>query len=867
MNTPVFIAFDTETERTSYQNPVPDLVCLTHADAGENRGTIVTPVETDVKALVLGWLEKGYHVIGHNIAFDMSVLAFKYPDMLPDIFRAYNAGQVHDTMIREKLLNITLHGSLDSIEANGTTIQVRYALKDLEKKYLGIDRSDLKDDEDSPRLNYAIYKDVPLQKWAPEFVSYAIDDAIDTGLVFQAQEVERQRCIDVTGYDPFLPALESFRTRTAFSLRLIECTGSLLDGNRVLEVTKQFEEEYNQPRLRDPLIAAGLLIPEQPPQPHANGAIDHLSTCPGHKDHPDYKKGRKFKGADKCACPPKMRAGEPEHSPQKPLFQFIWNLAAKNPDIKAWPSDGCVKTLKAEGVYEKFVVKGCFTKEVILSTNIEDEIKRLRAKLKRLQTEPVKTFEINTRIDKIKDEIAYLTRRKEDGWVVLFPDDMTLCVDAEWTETFAPLDPLLSIWEERKATRKIVTDYLPKMYYTDPATGVMAPAAIIRGAFNPMVKSGRCSSFTSKLYPSRNEQNVDPRVRPCTIPRPGNVIISTDYSGMELGTLAQKCIQLFGHSELGAKINAGIDTHAFLAAQIAFAMDEQFASAVRSCGVPLTTDGIFSVFKEAKGVKEPCETELSDFAAVFRRNHPDDFIKTPDKKVTWANFFKHYRTLAKPTGLGYPGGLGAATFISYAKATFSLRLDLETAKKLKQIWLETFPEMVEYLAYAPKHLVDINHPGEEYEDEDGNLVTDTWYAYDTPRGMHRAKCSFCECANGMGLQSFSAEGALEALNRVTEAMWLAGTDKDLSRGNDPFDRCYLIGFIHDEILWESPDDEFITERAKEVERIMVEAMQELTPDVKAGASSVAMRRWYKEAEGKYDENGKMIIWEPEAGKV
>lgn len=809
-----YISFDTETDRISYTNPVPEVICLTHSEAGSNSGCIVTPVETSLPALLHSWIDAGTHLIGHNIAYDMSVLAFQYPDLLPWIFYAYNAGLVHDTMIREKLLNICVHGNLDVLEVNGATVQIRYALKDLEQKYLGIDRSALKDDDDSPRLNYNIYKGVPLDKWSPEFLSYAIDDAIDTGAVFMKQEAARERCIAATGYDPLLPSLELFRTKVGFSLRLIECTGSLLDGDRVLKVAKQFEEEYNNPRLRDPLIAAGLLVPDAPPSPYANGAIDHLITCPGNPAHPLYKKGKKFKGMDACACPPKMKAGEPEHSPQKPLFEYVWNLAGKFPElIKAWPADACIKNLKIAGQYDQVVRGGAFTKE-------------------------------------------YLTANP------VLPDGITLTVAAEWTETFAPLDPLLSIWEERKAIRKIVTDYLPKMFYTDPATGLSSPAKIIRGAYNSMVKSGRCSSFAGKLYPSRNEQNVDPRVRPCTVPRPGNVIVSTDYNGMELGTLAQKCVQMFGYSEMANKINQGIDTHAYLAAQIAFNMDSDFAGIVTEMGLGNNADNIFSVFKELKKVEDSCEAELPGFTSAYRRNHPDKFPDTgdgSDKKVQWANFFKHYRTLAKPTGLGYPGGLGAATFISYAKATFSLRLDLETAKKLKQIWLETYPEMEAYLKSIPKQMVDPHHPGEEYEDDDGVIQVDTWYAYDTPRGMHRSKCTFCECANGMGLQSFSAEGALDALNRVIETVWSA-KEGDLLYG------VLIIGFIHDEILYESPHDNLLGKRARAIEKIMIDAMAEITPDVKAGASSAAMYRWDKNAEGKWEndgtENERLLIWEP-----
>jgi hypothetical protein len=44
-------------------------------------------------------------------------------------------------------------------------------------------------------------------------------------------------------------------------------------------------------------------------------------------------------------------------------------------------------------------------------------------------------------------------------------------------------------------------------------------------------------------------------------------------------------------------------------------------------------------------------------------------------------------------------------------------------------------------------------------------------------------------------------------------------------------------------------------------------MAELTPNVKAGASSAAMYRWDKNAEGKWENEGtedeRLLIWEPE----
>ena len=799
---PKVIAFDSETERMSYHTAVPELMCLTHSEAGSNSGSIVTPWDNSIDTLVKGWWDAGHHTVAHNTAFDLSVLAWKYPHLLPDIFKALDNGLIHDTLLREKLLNITLHGDIEKLEVNGAYMQIRYALIDLEKKYLNLDRSDLKDQEDSPRTNYSILKNVSLTQWPEEYISYAVDDAINCGQIFEQQEIERQRCIDRTGYDPFVT--EAFRTRVSFALRLIECTGSLLDGEMVEKVAAMYREDYNKPALRDPLLAAGLLLPEVPPQPYANGAQEHVPTC----RYLDKKVSKKNRDKNPCGCPPKMKAAEAEKSPTRPLFQIIWNLARTQPDLfKAWPSDGCISSLKQAGIYDKVISAGAFRKDFLALHDV-------------------------------------------------IPDDITLTADAEWAANFAALDPLLTAWDDRKKLRKIITDYLPKMYYTDPVTGITAPAKLIRGGFNALVLTGRSSCRAPSLYPGRNEQNVDPRVRPCTIPREGNCICSTDYNGMELGTLAQKCINLFGYSELANKINAGIDVHAYLAAQIANSMDDAFRKICQSAGVT-SKDNIYGIFYETKGLKESLEAEMPAFTAVYRHENPD---LPADKQVTWGDFFGHYRTLAKPVGLGYPGGLGAATLVTVAKASYGLTFSVELARKLKVIWLETFPEMGPYLDHISKHSIDPNHATVEYEDDDGKIQKRIYYCYDTPRGMHRSKCGFCEAANGTGLQAFSAEGALEGLYRVTKAFWLA-EEGDLLYG------CMVIGFIHDEILWESPKDDLLGKRVRAVEKVMVEAMSEITPDVKAGASSAAMLRWDKKAKGLWKNEGtdteQLIIWEKE----
>jgi len=87
-------------------------------------------------------------------------------------------------------------------------------------------------------------------------------------------------------------------------------------------------------------------------------------------------------------------------------------------------------------------------------------------------------------------------------------------------------------------------------------------------------------------------------------------------------------------------------------------------------------------------------------------------------------------------------------------------------------------------------------------------------------------------------------------------MWLAQPG-DLLFG------CLPWGFLHDELVWESPEDAYVGTRAKEVERLLCEGLMRLCPDVKFTAGSAAMRRWNKYAEPVIDDNGNLLAWEPD----
>lgn len=403
---------------------------------------------------------------------------------------------------------------------------------------------------------------------------------------------------------------------------------------------------------------------------------------------------------------------------------------------------------------------------------------------------------------------------REDSSIKLrYTEKGNLQVDMEFLADYALRSPILIQLQNRQKVQKLVTTDLPRMEWP-PGSGI--PARIVHPSFDFLKETGRSSSFASSAYPSMCCQNPHPRVRHSIVPRPGYVLYSVDYSGMELGTLAQRCLDLFGYSVLADKINAGYDAHAYLGSQLAHNLDGAFRETCDE-GSVTNPDAIYQAFLACKG------HELEDVA----------------------KFFKHYRTFAKPTGLGYPGGLGAETFVDFAWATYKVNVTEEQAKELKKIWLNTYPEMVDYFRWINKSCPDPHWPEA--------------YAYSTRMGMYRANCSYCACANGAALQSPAAEGALLAVNRVVEETFRPTVDSILQDDKDG-PRHRPLMFLHDELIGEARMD-VAHEVSHRVAAIMIEAMRTVTPDVIVGAVPVLMTRWDKRAEQVWDD-GRLVAYDP-----
>ncbi len=412
-------------------------------------------------------------------------------------------------------------------------------------------------------------------------------------------------------------------------------------------------------------------------------------------------------------------------------------------------------------------------------------------------------------------------------------------VSSEWLEDHSGLDPLLDEFAHRASLQKIVTTDLPRLMSRDgKGDPTSVPSPTVHANFDVLKETGRISSFAGDKYPSFNCQNVHPEAKGAIVPRPGYLLLSVDYQQLELCTWAQQQINVFGSSTLGDIINEGIDTHAYLGAAIAEEVSPDFRMVLQAKGI--------------SGAKE-------------RYREFKSYQKHPDPEVS--GFYRQFRGLAKPTNLGYPGGLGPATMIAYAKQTYKVLIDLETAKMLRKVWFATFPEAKPFLDYVSRSMEDPRNGEREVEDRDPEtgmpiVRRHKLYRYLSPLGLLRSGAVFTAAANGSGLQSPAADGFVLAnlcLTRACRDPLQRGILSDDGKGY----RYRPLFPIHDEFVGEIREDpEILQQCIAEVREICRIAMATVCPNITIRTDAALMRRWSGEAEPKFDAAGNLVPWHP-----
>jgi len=251
--------------------------------------------------------------------------------------------------------------------------------------------------------------------------------------------------------------------------------------------------------------------------------------------------------------------------------------------------------------------------------------------------------------------------------------------------------------------------------------------------YNLLVNTGR----TSCSKPNFQQLPRVGGIREMFLASPGTKLAIVDYAAIELSTLAQILLDMFGESVMADQINEGVDLHKY------------YASIMRSCSISEVT--------------------------------------------------KQWRQEAKAANFGFPGGLGVETFIQFSKS-YGLDLGMSDAYAMKDAYFNTFPEMRPYL-----------------NGEVGFVYTRT--------GRLRANTTYCAEKNSP-FQGLAADGAKLALYEL---------DKKGFK---------VVGFVHDEIICEVPNDRAERDLAI-MEKIMIDQMKSVVPNVRISVEGQLQDKYCK----------------------
>lgn len=274
------VAMDWETKRIAAGQILPKGICCSFAsrdEAGEIEVALYSTADPELLDM-LTWVysDPEVRIVTHNGGFDHGVSLVTYPQLVTLIFEKLYSGGAVDTLWREKLLNLSTTGKLDKLEMpDGSKLDIRYRLQDLEATYLGIDRGEEKEDlEDSWRANFEALEGDPASKYPADAAEYAKDDAANTLGVYEQQE---QKAED---FPTASLETQEFQLAKSFVLSLMSAWGIEVHPEEtdkleaatieVMEANKHLLEEhgilrtatYGEPFAKD-LERAKALLPER----------------------------------------------------------------------------------------------------------------------------------------------------------------------------------------------------------------------------------------------------------------------------------------------------------------------------------------------------------------------------------------------------------------------------------------------------------------------------------------------------------------------------------------------------------------------------------------------------------------------------
>ncbi len=333
-----------------------------------------------------------------------------------------------------------------------------------------------------------------------------------------------------------------------------------------------------------------------------------------------------------------------------------------------------------------------------------------------------------------------------------------------------------------------------------------------RAPINPEGNSLVSSQRTSYRKPNLQQLPREGGIRETFVPRPGWVLVSVDYNQLELCSLSQVNINLFGHAHMADAINAGQDLHLKVAARLAGITHEE------------------ALAREA----EPAIKNLRQASKPLNFGLPG-LMGAPKLVLSARKMKARFCELSGTTPKGGCRHNRKAT--EYARRTITpvCEICLELGSRYRKMWYAEWQEMTAYHEYCAS-------------------ITDAGRAaVSFGTGMMRFDPNAGSIANHF-FQNLAAQGAKHAAWRLSQEAY---TDRKsvLYRNFRP------VVFVHDEVIAEVRE-EVLHECAWRQTDVMIESMREFIPDVKISATPAACRRWFKSAEKVLDKQGRLKPYWP-----
>ena len=845
------VAFDTETHMIQPGLLAPPLVCASLAEYKPDAGRVVGALldkdraRRSFEALLAG----PYTIVGANIAYDMLVMAYDAArrgiDLMPGIFAAYEAARVFDLQIAEALHHVAIgylgkdpRTSATPSEASPlkdpeTGKQGRYSLNIVADLVLG--RRDAKAN-DRFRSSYALLEDTPIEQWPPEARIYPVDDACNTLEIALAQAGLLARPV---GH--LWPSSGPQQcTACGVTIRLNEAELPPCHPRRA--------SNYNLHNLAAQAYAAWAM---------------HLGAAWGFRVDPvavDALEDRVTKA----------RATELEGFLRSGLLKY-----KREPNAVFDPIEGRVL---------KSIVATSNPAATAESLGITEE--EVRRHIATLTARGGLSTSKSTSTIKRRVAIAYGCRTpciacagsgKVPSEKTGNPIGCTTCGSTGLDLSTAPVprtetegvgtsrdslsesgDELLIDFAAFTEEAKILETYIPFLRQGIDEMGRPRPITLRP---NVLLDTGRASygDVVQQLPRSGG-------VRECIIARPGTVLCSCDYGGLELATHSQSCLWIVGYSRLADALNREIKVHDALAATFLGVTYEEFAAGMAGERGP----EIKKLYKNVRQAVKPANFGfpggMGAVKLVLQQRK-----QGPDTTAANGRKFKGLRFCillgAKACGEHDDGTSNKITTYKKQTITPTCEACIKVAEDIRKKWFSQWPENEDYFKFitdATNHGQLVSRDGRDFRLNPAQIMQHCSHRL-------RGATEFCSAANGF-FQGLAADGAKLALTRVAREQY-DHTFRMLDGQRSPLFGTRTILFAHDELVVEMPES-YAHEAAERLSVVMVDSMRQYTPDVRVEAPPALMRRWYKSADPIYrDPAGKackrntpgarLVPWEPE----